>query len=233
MRAPHAHAGGSSACCFGVRRQNQARHLTRRPDMDRAERSTGTSSDPALTLTVSIPSLACHRREPHTAQRVTGHRASAVRRARPGLRRALSQPRTPRGVRTATCRTPMPTASGIRDSGTRKAAAAPRRSHSGPHRTGTAPVNAASGMRGVLGARVRTIGMQPARCARRAGIQQVRPLDPAAVEHTRAARIEGAARWNGIQPRHRTVDLRAGARRDARATGCCPSGPRCRDAPDA
>ncbi len=49
--------------------------------------------------------------------------------------------------------------------------------------------------------------MQPARRLRGAGVHQLGPLDAAALEHARAARIEGAAARNGVQARHGAVDL--------------------------
>src|SRR5215510_3029362 len=50
-------------------------------------------------------------------------------------------------------------------------------------------------------------GMQPAGGAARAGRQQLRPLGEAALEASRAARVEGAARRNGIEAWHGAVDL--------------------------
>ena len=49
--------------------------------------------------------------------------------------------------------------------------------------------------------------VQPARGPGRAGRQQVGPLDAAAIERARAARVEGAAGRDRGQPRHRAVDL--------------------------
>src|SRR5687768_8453308 len=50
--------------------------------------------------------------------------------------------------------------------------------------------------------------VQPARRAREVGRKQARALDAATVEDARAARVEGAPRGNGVQPRHRSLDLR-------------------------
>ena len=218
---------------FGVRRQDQARHLARRPDMDRAgeihrniERS-GLDAD-GVDPVPRVPQA----RAAHGAE-VTGHRASAVRRARPGLRRALRdrERRAAYEQRHAErrCRLPLAFATvahvkpqrRLGDRIADRTALAP---------TGQRPHQAcvARSVRAV-----RTIGMQPARCARRAGIQQVRPLDPAAVEHARAARIEGAARLESHSAEASRRRSGAGARHGARARECCPSGPRCRDAPDA
>src|SRR6478736_9746025 len=51
-------------------------------------------------------------------------------------------------------------------------------------------------------------GMQPARSEGFVGGKQVRPLGLAAIEDARAARIEGTARGNRVQARHRALDLR-------------------------
>src|SRR5258708_19829552 len=50
--------------------------------------------------------------------------------------------------------------------------------------------------------------MQPARRHRLSRWHQPRSLDAAAAEHLRAARIERAAQRDGIEARHRSLDLR-------------------------
>ena len=67
--------------------------------------------------------------------------------------------------------------------------------------------------------------VQPAGGARRAGRQQLGPLDAAAVEDARAARVEGAARRDGVQARHRARRSAAGARRSWPIAGIEPIRP--------
>src|SRR4051795_10426677 len=54
-------------------------------------------------------------------------------------------------------------------------------------------------------------GMQPAGGAARPGGQKVRALGQAALEPARAAGMEGAARRDGIEPRHGALDLHQAA----------------------
>src|SRR5947209_14373134 len=54
-------------------------------------------------------------------------------------------------------------------------------------------------------------GMQPARRLAGAGGQEIGALDHAALEAVRTARVERAAGWNGVQARHRALDLHQAA----------------------
>src|SRR5687767_5469858 len=49
--------------------------------------------------------------------------------------------------------------------------------------------------------------MEPAGGAARAGLEQDRPLEQAALEAPRAARVEGAAGWDRVEARHGAFDL--------------------------
>ena len=92
--------------------------------------------------------------------------------------------------------------------------------------------SAASGIDHALApARRRRRVVQPAggaACAP-AGIRSGRSTQ-AALERARAARVEGAARRDRVQPRHRAVDLRQPLALARRCAGSSPSGPWCRDA---
>ena len=75
-------------------------------------------------------------------------------------------------------------------------------------------------------------GVQPARRARRAGVEQVGALDAAAVECTCGQRgLKAQPRGNGVQPRHRAVDLQQALAVLVHRRESSPSGPRCRGAP--
>src|SRR5258708_2059476 len=88
----------------------------------------------------------------------------------------------------------------------------------GPRALGSVPGVLVLGMHRALApvalrARRRGLGrVQPARRERPVGRHEIRALDLAAIEYARAARIEGAARGDRVQPRHGALDLREAVR---------------------